>query len=149
MFRAAPLHNALQSRANAFVNFGRVEEPGGQSSQIKPGAADQNRPLPSRFDVGDYSLRLFGPGHGGEVDRRLDDVDQVMRDAATLFHRDFGRGYVEAAVDLNGIAVDDLAAEAFGQGDAQIALARRRGTDDRDQRSFRGQLVHHGRLNQR
>ena len=61
-----------------------------------------------------------------------------MRDAATFFHWNFGRGDVEAAIDLDGIAVDDLAVEAFGQGDAKIALARRRGADDRDQRSFRG-----------
>src|SRR5215470_13931240 len=103
MFRAASLHYALQSRANAFVNFGRVEEPGGQRSEIKPRAADHDRALPSCFDVGDDSLRLFGPGHGGEVDSRLDEVDQVMRDAATLSHRDFGRGDVEAPVDLDGI----------------------------------------------
>src|SRR5262245_3493379 len=54
--RAALLHDSLQSRANAFVNFGRVEKLCRQCAQVKSGAADQDSALPSRFDVGDGSF---------------------------------------------------------------------------------------------
>ena len=60
---------------------------------------------------------------GRELDFRSDDVDQVMADAA------LGRGCrlvgadVEAAVNLDGIAADDLAPETQGQVDGYPALA--------------------------
>ena len=64
---------------------------------------------------------------------RIGDVDQVMRDAALLGERHLVGADVEAAVDRGRIAVDDLAAEAAGQRDAERALAGRGRAEDRDE----------------
>jgi hypothetical protein len=42
---------------------------------------------------------------------------------AAFFQRHLGRGYLNALIDLYGIAVDDLAADALSQFDSQFTLA--------------------------
>jgi hypothetical protein len=51
---------------------------------------------------------------GGVVLYRVDDVDQMMRDAAPVGLGDLVRADVESAVDRCRIAVDDLAVVARG-----------------------------------
>jgi hypothetical protein len=52
------------------------------------------------------SGRKLRPGSGN--------IKKVVRDAAPLGLRRFGRSNMEAAIDLHGIAVHYLALESFG-----------------------------------
>jgi len=45
----------------------------------------------------------------------------------------FGRADVEAAVELEGITVDDLAQKLFGNAESEFGFAGAGGTDDGDQ----------------
>ena len=46
-----------------------------------------------------------------------------MRDAAPLGERDFGSRYLDTLVNLDGVAIEDLAIEMQGDFDPQCALA--------------------------
>jgi hypothetical protein len=54
----------------------------------------------------------------------------MVRDARALLGGGLGGGCVEMAVDLQGVAADDLAAELFGELDRQAGLAGPGGTED-------------------
>ena len=63
---------------------------------------------------------------------RIDDVDEVMRNALLLRERHLVGADVEAAIHGGRIAIDDLAAELVSQRNRQRALANRRRTENRD-----------------
>ena len=67
---------------------------------------------------------------------RIDDVDQMMRDAAAIGVGNLVGADVEPAIDRGRIAVDDLAAVALGDRQRQRALARRGRTENRDDERF-------------
>lgn len=56
----------------------------------------------------------------------------MVRDAAPFLGRQLGGTDVHPPVELHRVGVDDLAAQALGQMDAEIGLSRRGGTDDGD-----------------
>ena len=67
---------------------------------------------------------------------RIDDVDQVVRNAAPLGQRHLVGADVEAAIDRRRVAVDDLAAEPLGQRQRQRALAGRGRPEHRDDKGL-------------
>ena len=83
----------------------------------------------ARFNLFDPLIRCSGPVCCGEIHQWRNKVDQVMRNATTFLHRNFGGGDLDSLVNLNGVAVYDLAVKAQGQFDSQRALAGSGGTD--------------------
>ena len=71
----------------------------------------------------------------GVLVRRLDDVDQVMRDAAAIGGRDLVGADVEAAVHRRRIAIDDFAAEPLRNRERQRTFSRGGRTQNRNERS--------------
>jgi hypothetical protein len=69
--------------------------------------------------------------------RRIDDVDQMMRNSLLLFDGNFVGTDVEAAIHRGRIARDDLAAEAARERYRKGALSRGRRADDRNERRAR------------
>ena len=55
-----------------------------------------------------------------------------MRHAASLGERDFGSRYLDALVNLDGVAIEDLAIEMQGGFDSERALAGSCRANDRD-----------------
>jgi len=51
---------------------------------------------------------------GGAELVRIENIDQVMGNAASLGHGQFGGADVKVAIHLQGVAVDDLSIEFFG-----------------------------------
>ena len=93
----------------------------------------------SAVDLGAGQPLVLGDAGGlGDVP----DVQQVVRDAAALLGRQLGGADVHAPVELHGVGVDDLAAEALGEGDAQIGLSGRGGADDGDDARGGGCAAH-------
>ena len=81
------------------------------------------------LDVGGGGLLVARDGRGlGDVEH----VELVVRDAAALGDGELGGADVHAAVQLHGVGVDDLAAEAFGDVQGQRRLAGAGRPDDRD-----------------
>src|SRR5206468_6021068 len=112
----------------------------GQGAKIKAGATGQDRQLAARVHVANYRRGVARVLRRGVLLGRIDDVDQVMRDAAAIGRRDLVGADVEAAIDGGRIAIDDLAVEALGEGQGQRALPGRGRAEDGD-----GQPVHRTR----
>ena len=68
----------------------------------------------------------------GERLVRVGNIDEVMRDAGALFVRGFGGAEIHTAVDGDGIATDDLAVEAFGEGEREGGFAAAGGSENED-----------------
>jgi len=64
---------------------------------------------------------------------KFGNIDEVMRYAPPLGHGHLVGANVEAAVDGGGIAVDDLAAQPFGERNTECALANGSGSEDCDE----------------
>ena len=62
----------------------------------------------------------------------LEEVEQVVRDAASLGLGQLGGADVHAAVDLHRVGVDHLSPEPLGEVEAEARLARRGGSDEGD-----------------
>src|SRR5690349_19460766 len=100
-----------ETLAQRFVSRWTYKKRLSQRAQVETCAADEQRHTTAAFDFLDLLRRLASPFAGGVVDVRRDEVDQVMRDALALVERHFGSGDLNLFVDLDGIAVDDLAVE--------------------------------------
>ena len=57
---------------------------------------------------------------------RIQNVDQVVRDALPRSARGLGRPDIESSVDLESVGIDDLPDEPFGQLEGKGTLADRR-----------------------
>ncbi|GAA2968038.1 hypothetical protein GCM10010483_09510 [Actinokineospora diospyrosa] len=84
-------------------------------------------------------MALVG-GDGGGLGH-LEHVELVVGDAAALGGGDLGGADVHAPVQLQGVGVDDLAAEVFGEVVAEFGLAGRGGADDGDGTRHAGSQV--------
>jgi hypothetical protein len=80
-----------------------------QRAQVKSSAADEKWNTPAAFDLFDLCGGLTRPFDRGVVDRRRNKIDQVMRYAFAFFAWNFRGCDLNLLVDLNGVAVDDLA----------------------------------------
>src|SRR5215207_3022440 len=122
--------DSLQAAAHGLIAGGAGKQPPGQRSIVKPGAADKNRQPSPGLDLADDACSVAGKLRGGVDRRRLDDVNQVMGDAPPLLERHLVGADVEPAINRRRIAVDDLAAEAFGEREREGALATRGRPED-------------------
>ena len=66
---------------------------------------------PRSLYVFDRCGRFASPVAGGVIDFRRNKVNQVMGNATTFGERDFGSRDFNSAVNLNRIAIDNLAVE--------------------------------------
>ena len=83
-------------------------------------------------DPGDLPLGLIAEVGDARGVGDIEDVESVMRDAATLLGPELGGADVHAAVLLHRVAVDDFTAEAFGQIQRELRFAGARGPDHGD-----------------
>jgi len=131
-------------RAGAKACEGARKEWLAQRAQVEARAADEQGRVAAPLYLVNRAQRVVRPVGGCVVHFRRHEVNQVVRHAAPLCGGDFGRGDLDLAVDLDGVAVDDLAARAQRERDAELALARSRRADDRDDRPRRLTLGAHG-----
>ena len=75
---------------------------------VEPGAADEQRALAARLDVGDRGARLLLEARDRPLLARVGDVDQVVRHRGPLGGGGLGGADVEAAVDLHRVDRHDL-----------------------------------------
>lgn len=102
-----------------------------QSAQVETRPSDEDCVATAGFDVAYGFAGESGVLARCEVFSRFYEVDQVVGNSAPRFGRDLGGCYVETAVDLDGIEVDDLAVDSEGELDAQLAFSRRGRPDNR------------------
>ena len=126
--------DGLQPRAQLGVLSRTREQAARQRAVIKTRAADKDRQLSFRMQFPNRPRRIAREVRRGVLVGRIGNVDQVMRNATALLDRNFVGADVEAAIYRRGIAVDDLAIETFGNGEAQRTLASGCRAEDCDER---------------
>ncbi len=131
---AAPARQALQPRAQVFVSAWPLEQPFQRRPQVESRAADHHRRLSPSRDLLQCRARQPRVVAGAGFLMPIEDVDQVMGDAASFAGGRLRRTDVEAAIKLDRVVVDDLAAQTLGETDRQLALARRRRPQHGDER---------------
>src|SRR5689334_6080511 len=104
-----------------------------QRAQVKAGAAHHDWKPAAELNRRNNFSGQARIRTSREVLIEIDDVDQVMTNAAPLDRRQLGAADLQAAVDLNRVATDDLSRESFGQHQAEFTFAGTRGTKDHDQ----------------
>ena len=104
-----------------------------QAVDIEPGATDDHRQMAARENVVDRLLGAFLERQRIKRLVRIKDIEHVMRHALHLLRRDLGGADVHAAVDLHGIAGNDLCVEGFRESDGERCLSdSRRPNDDNE-----------------
>ena len=129
---ASTLANLINSTAELFIGLRAGKEGIAPGPEIESCTADENWYQPATFNVDDPGCRFPRPLTRGVVYFRGNVVDQVMRDAFPFFDRNLSRRYLNAPIDLNRVAVNDLAAQLQRQFNAQRAFTRGSWTNDRD-----------------
>ena len=135
-----PLELDLELAAQRVVGAGELEAVDDRAG-VERRAADQHGGGVAAADVGDRVARPALEERDGRRGGDLVEVEQVVRDPAALGLRQLGRADVHPAVDLHRVGVDDLSPEPLGEVEAQARLARRRGTDEGDDRTRHAPIV--------
>ena len=136
MLGAAAFAQKHESAAQGRVGGRGLEEGLAQGAQVEARAADEERRAAARLNLVNRGERVARPVGGGVGALGRDEIYEVVRDAAPLVRRDFRRGDLDLSVDLYRVAVDDLAARAQRERDAEVALARGGRADDGDDGSL-------------
>ena len=126
-----------QPVAQALVARRAFEEAVQKSAQVKAGASGNYGEAAACRNGGNGFARQAGIFTGGEEFVGIDDVDEVVGNAAALRQRQLGGSDIEVPVDLERVAVDHFAVESFRQGQRQAAFSGARGTGHCNQRALR------------
>src|SRR5678815_4316510 len=108
------------------------KEPFRQRTKIESGPSDKNGKPASLAQILKYGARLALIIPGVEFFVRLPNVDHVVLHAPTFFGARLRRTDIHMAKDLNGIVIDNLTVERFGDGKRQIGLPAGRRSDNGD-----------------
>ena len=101
MLSPSTFGEADQSLAQLEVGLGAFKQRRDERAQIKARAAHQYCRPSARLNVAERCGRKSRVFARGKILGRLDYIDQVVRHAAPLLGGDFGRGNLDAAIDLD------------------------------------------------
>ncbi len=131
-----PIGDPLEPGSERVVAGRAREKASGQRSIVEARSSDEDRKTASRRDVPDGACRLACVACRGVLLERVGDVNQVMRDAATLGQRHLVGPDVESTIHGGRIAAHDFSTEPGGESDAERALAGGGGAEDCDEPRF-------------
>ena len=123
MFDAVLRDLGIQFGAQCGIGLRQRTQAFAQCLEVQHGAADQQRNLAARGDVGHQAQCIVAEGGGGIGLGRGDDVDQVVRCAGEGGGIRLGGADVHVAEHQRGIDADELHRQALHQfhGDAGLA----------------------------
>lgn len=125
-FASASFRHAAKARPKPLRALRPLEQPLQEGSKVESRSTDEDRQLPALAHLHEGLLRHAPVIPGRKHVARLNDVEEVVRNAAALFGREFPRSKGEAAIDLDGVEVQDLASQALGELETQRRLPHRR-----------------------
>ncbi len=129
---AVALGAAAKALAQVFLASGAGEEAFSERAQVEAGAAGDDGEVAAAGDFAQGGSGEAAVVAGGEGLVGIGDVDEVMRDAGAFFGRGFGGAEVHAAIDGDGVAADDFAVEALGEGEREGGFAAAGGAEKKD-----------------
>lgn len=134
MLGATTRCDCVQSIAKRRIDFARVAEPCCERAKIKPSASNEECLPVSRFNFRNCLTGTSRPLDRGEVYGWFNDIDEVMRNPLLFVGRNLCSCNVDPTIDLDGIAIHDLAVKGPRQEDSQLAFAGSSGAYNGDKR---------------
>src|SRR5258708_24795109 len=128
MSGAAAFADSCEPRTQVFIRRGAIKKRQAQGAQIEAGATNEQSRMTTTFNLSDLFNCSPRPISSCEIYQWRDEVDQMMRYATTLCEGHLCRRYLNAMIDLDRVAVNDLAADASRKLDSQLALSGSGGT---------------------
>src|ERR1700730_17194057 len=116
--------------ANVGAGRGGSRQPEEQRLDPQERAAANDGNAAARANVVDDAGRALRPRRGVDMLQRIDRAHEVMRGARELFRGVLAGADVKAAVNLDAVGADDLAAQPVSESDGERRLAARRRADD-------------------
>ena len=107
----APSSHPAEPSAQRRVPTRPGEETAGQRPIVEPATAHDHRKSVTGGDLTDHSGGVATKARSGVDLGRLGDVDQMVRDTASLRGRDLVGTDIEASVDGRRVAIDDFTAD--------------------------------------
>src|SRR5262245_37071094 len=132
--REEPLAERLVARRGG-------DDPLEQTAEIHAGPAGDDRHPPARGDRRDGRIGALDVDRERAVTTRIGDVDHEVAHAVALLARGLPGRRVEAAVDLDRVAGDDLSAETLGEGYGESGLSGPGGAGEDEERRERGRVM--------
>ncbi len=115
--------------------YGRdIGQAAGQGGEVQARAAGDDGGAASRADVGQHRQDGLQPAAGRPAIGPVGHAVQMMRDARLFLRAWPGGQQAQVGIELQGVGIDDLAAQPFGQAERQGRLAAGGGAGDQDQR---------------
>ena len=124
--RRTPEGQLGQTLSKFGIPAGRRRQPVEQCSQVEASTPDQDR---ERSPICEVLQRLPGQTRVGascEFLIRIKDIREMVWDAVLGFRRDLPRSNVEAPINLDRVAADDLSVKGLGEKHSEIALTSTR-----------------------
>jgi hypothetical protein len=118
-----PFAYAVQPPAKRLVRLWADKERSPQRAEVKSGPADEQWNTATAFDLFNLARGFTRPLDRGVVERRRNKIDQVVRYAFPFFEWNFRCSYLNFLVNLNGVAIDNLAVELERHLDPERAFA--------------------------
>jgi hypothetical protein len=106
-----------------------------EGAQVKAGAADHDREMPTPPNLGQSRLREMEKLGDIEGLGERNFAHEMMGHAGAQLGRRFGGEHVEPLVNLEGIRADDFSAAAFRDGDGEFAFPYSGGAGDDEEAS--------------
>ena len=138
MHGTALLGAAAEAVAKFFGARGGVGEASEEGAEVESCAGGEDGEFRAAAEIVEGEEGAAAVVAGGEDFVGLDEVDEVMRDAALIARLNLGGADVEVAIDLRGIADEDFAVEALGEFDGEGGFAGGGGAEDDDEARGRG-----------
>src|SRR5438477_6131248 len=126
-----------QSRAQLFGALRSSKQAIEQRAQVEPSTTHDNGQASAILDFSEDLPRLAGIVAGSHVVGGGSYIQQVMRYARAFWSAGFGCADFKLAHQRNGIAINDLACEAFSESERECSLSAGRGSKDADEQRIR------------
>ena len=123
VFGSVLFANAVEALAKRIVSWGTYEQGLTERSQVKTGAADEYRDATTAFNLFDLIRRLACPLAGGVVDVGRNKVDQMVGNSLALLEGHFSGRDLDLLIDLDRIAIDNLAVDFEGNFNPESAFS--------------------------
>ena len=115
VFRPVQFGTLTHTFTQLFGPLGRLCQAFEQRAKVKPGSGGDDRQLPAPVHVFEHIEGSPAIFTGRENFVRLDEINEMMRDATLFGGRHFARANIEVTINLSGIADEDFTTEAFGK----------------------------------
>src|SRR6266404_9600869 len=134
VFHSAPFPDLVKPTTKRFVRLRTWEKWSAQGAQVKSRAADKYWYSTALFYLFNFRGGFTRPFARSVIHFWWDEIDKVMQHAASFLVWNLRCGYLDSLIYLDGIAIDNFAAETQRDFNSKRALAGSGRANDRDGR---------------